>query len=101
MLRVEELEATLPSMTQWRATVRRSVDWAALEADLGTALPSDYRSLADAYPVLVIDDFLTVSVPTPGAEVRWASASRGTKSFRICTRWATPRATFPSRSREA
>ncbi|WP_406400093.1 SMI1/KNR4 family protein [Streptomyces sp. NBC_00879] len=77
MLRVEELEATLPSMTQWRATVHRSVDWAALAADLGTALPSDYRSLADAYPVLVIDDFLTVSVPTPGAEVRWASASRG------------------------
>jgi hypothetical protein len=41
MLRVEEREAALPSMTQWRAPARRSVDWAALEADLGTALPSD------------------------------------------------------------
>ncbi|MEV5177386.1 SMI1/KNR4 family protein [Streptomyces flaveolus] len=54
----------------------RSVDWATLEADLGTALPSDFRSLAEAYPVLVIDDFLTVSLPTPGAEAPWASASR-------------------------
>ncbi|WP_256102657.1 SMI1/KNR4 family protein [Streptomyces sp. Ncost-T10-10d] len=54
----------------------RSVDWAALEADLGTALPSDFRSLAEAYPILVIDDFLTVSVPRPGAEASWASESR-------------------------
>ncbi|WP_405478895.1 SMI1/KNR4 family protein [Streptomyces sp. NBC_00009] len=76
MVRVEELEAALPSMTQWRMPGGRSVDWAALEAALGTALPSDYRSLAEAYPVLVIDDFVMVSVPTPGAEVSWASASR-------------------------
>ncbi|GII33850.1 SMI1/KNR4 family protein [Planotetraspora mira] len=76
MLRVEELEATLPSMTQWRAPARRSVDWAALEADLGTALPSDYRSLAEAYPPLVVDDFLFVSVPRPGAEASWASGRR-------------------------
>ncbi|MFJ3992510.1 SMI1/KNR4 family protein [Streptomyces sp. NPDC090032] len=76
MLRIEELEAALPSMTQWRVEAGRSVDWAALEAALGTALPSDYRALAEAYPVLVIDDFVMVSVPTPGAEVAWASASR-------------------------
>ncbi|WP_345041493.1 hypothetical protein [Streptomyces sannanensis] len=55
---------------------RRCVDWAALEADLGTALPSDFRSLAEAYPILVVDDFLTVSVPRPGAEASWASESR-------------------------
>ncbi|MFE4538585.1 SMI1/KNR4 family protein [Streptomyces scopuliridis] len=76
MLRVEELEAALPSMTQWRVTAGRSVDWGALEADLGTALPSDFRSLAEAYPVLVIDDFLMLSVPTPGGEASWASESR-------------------------
>nr|WTA69451.1 hypothetical protein OHB51_09995 [Micromonospora sp. NBC_00855] len=76
MLRVEELEAVLPSMTRWRVPEGRSVDWAALEAELGTALPSDFRALAEAYPVLVIDDFLMVSVPTPGAEALWASASR-------------------------
>lgn len=52
------------------------MDWAALEAGLGTALPSDFRSLAEAYPVLLIDDFLMVSVPRPGAEASWASESR-------------------------
>ncbi|MET8572926.1 SMI1/KNR4 family protein [Streptomyces sp. NPDC004783] len=73
MLRVEELEAVLPSMTRWRVPGGRRVDWAALEAVLGTALPSDFRSLAEAYPVLVIDDFLSVSVPRPGGEALWAS----------------------------
>ncbi|MGW4824685.1 hypothetical protein ACWEP4_38625 [Streptomyces sp. NPDC004227] len=76
MLRLEELEAVLPSMTRWRVPGGRSVDWAALEVDLGTALPSDFRSLAEAYPILVVDDFLSVSVPRPGAEASWASESR-------------------------
>ncbi|MGW3510949.1 hypothetical protein [Streptomyces sp. NPDC000994] len=76
MLRLEELEAVLPSMTPWRVPGGRSVDWAALEADLGTALPSDFRSLAEAYPILVVDDFLSVSVLRPGAEASWASESR-------------------------
>ncbi|MFI2642011.1 SMI1/KNR4 family protein [Streptomyces sp. NPDC018610] len=76
MLRLEKLEAALPAMTRWRVPGGRGVDWAALEAVLGTALPSDFRSLAEAYPVLVIDDFLTVAVPRPGAEASWASASR-------------------------
>ncbi|WP_317445001.1 hypothetical protein [Streptomyces collinus] len=51
------------------------MDWAALKAGLGTALPSDFRSLAEAYPMFVIDDFLMVSLPTPGAEASWASQS--------------------------
>ncbi|MFG2886298.1 SMI1/KNR4 family protein [Streptomyces sp. NPDC048297] len=76
MLRIEELEAALPAMTPWRVPGGRGVDWAALEADLGTALPSDFRALAEAYPVLVVDDFLTVSLPVPGAEASWASESR-------------------------
>ncbi|MFG2555610.1 hypothetical protein ACGFWF_37555 [Streptomyces sp. NPDC048581] len=64
-------------MTRWRVPGGRSVDWAALVADLGTALPSDFRSLAEAYPILVVDDFLSVSVPRPGAEASWASEARG------------------------
>ncbi|MFE7708524.1 SMI1/KNR4 family protein [Streptomyces sp. NPDC057486] len=76
MLRIEELEAALPAMTPWRVPGGRSVDWAALEAVLGTALPSDFRALAEAYPVLVIDDFLSVSVPRPGREASWASGAR-------------------------
>ncbi|MEW2259199.1 SMI1/KNR4 family protein [Streptomyces sp. NPDC047869] len=76
MLRIEALEAALPAMTRCRVPGGRAVDWAALEAALGTALPSDFRSLAEAYPVLVVDDFLMVSLPRPGGEVAWASASR-------------------------
>ncbi|MFD7289242.1 hypothetical protein [Streptomyces sp. NPDC059863] len=76
MLRIAELEAALPSMARWRAASRRGVDWAVLESGLGTGLPADYRSLAEAYPTLVIDDFLMVSLPRPGAEASWASGSR-------------------------
>ncbi|MFF9602454.1 SMI1/KNR4 family protein [Streptomyces sp. NPDC014684] len=76
MLRIEELEAALPAMTRWRVPGGRGVDWAALEAALGKPLPSDFRSLAEAYPVLVVDDFLMVSLPRPGGEVSWASAAR-------------------------
>jgi hypothetical protein len=53
LLRVEDLEAALPSMTLWRVTGGRSVDRAALEADLRTPLPADFRSLAEVYPVLI------------------------------------------------
>ncbi|MFF1486266.1 SMI1/KNR4 family protein [Streptomyces sp. NPDC058319] len=73
MLRLEELEAALPAMTRWRVSGRREVDWAALEAALGVALPSDFRSFSEAYPALVIDDFLMVSLPVPGEEALWAS----------------------------
>jgi hypothetical protein len=76
MLRIEELEAALLAMTRWRVPGGRSVDWAALEAVLGTALPSDFRSLAEAYPILVVDDFLSVSLPRPGTEASWASQAR-------------------------
>jgi hypothetical protein len=76
MLNVEELEAALPSMTQWRVPGGRGVGWVALHTDLGTALPSDFRSLAEAYPTLVIDDFLSVSVPRPGVEASWAAEAR-------------------------
>lgn len=76
MVAVEELEAAVPSMTRWRVPGGRSADWAGLEAGLWAALHSDFRSLTEAYPVLVIDDFLMVSLPTPGAEAPWASASR-------------------------
>ncbi|MFF9167280.1 MULTISPECIES: hypothetical protein [unclassified Streptomyces] len=73
---LERLEEALPAMKRWRVPGGRAVDWAVLEAALGTALPSDFRALAEAYPVLVVDDFLSVSVPTPGAERAWASGRR-------------------------
>ncbi|MFG2658054.1 hypothetical protein [Streptomyces sp. NPDC048425] len=47
-LSIEELEAALPSVTQWRVAAGRSVGWTAFEVGPGTALPSDYRSLVVA-----------------------------------------------------
>ncbi|MCQ4209815.1 SMI1/KNR4 family protein [Streptomyces longispororuber] len=73
---LERLEGALPGMTRWRLPGGRGVDWGALEAGLGTPLPSDFRSLAEAYPVLSIGDFLTVSLPRPGGEESWAAEGK-------------------------
>lgn len=35
-----------------------TVQWGRLESELGVALPSDYKALANAYPTLNFDDFL-------------------------------------------
>lgn len=77
------------------------MDWALLEATLGTALPSDFRALAEAYPVLVIDDFLTVSSPAPGAEASWASASREDEILQDLYEMGDTEGYVPSPSREA
>lgn len=56
-------------LEQWRALLgdvgvpAPEVDWPAVEASLGTALPTDFRVLADNYPTLCIDDFLHVVHP--------------------------------------
>ncbi|WP_415954012.1 SMI1/KNR4 family protein [Streptomyces sp. KLOTTS4A1] len=74
--RLEQLERALPSMRRWRVPEGRDVDWPALEAKLGAQLPSDFRVLSETYPVLVIDDFLMLSVPAPGTEELWATEAR-------------------------
>ncbi|GAB2868979.1 hypothetical protein GCM10027074_40790 [Streptomyces deserti] len=68
MLTPQDLERSLPGLLQWKAPEGRSIDWSVIRAELGTDLPSDYRSLAESYPTLVIDDFLAISIPAPGAE---------------------------------
>lgn len=72
MLSVAELEAVIPAMRPWRVGPR-PIDWATLEGQLGTSLPSDYRALAEAYPTLQFQDFLRVPLPNPGAESVFAS----------------------------
>lgn len=76
MLSMQELEATLPSMTQWRSQSPRAVDWRQIERELGTRLPTDYQALGEAYPTLVIDDFLVIGLPKPGAESTFVDGSR-------------------------
>lgn len=41
------------------------MDWKVVEADLGTALPADYKALADHYPGVLVDSFLAVFHPVP------------------------------------
>ncbi|MET9628993.1 hypothetical protein ABZX92_16155 [Lentzea sp. NPDC006480] len=63
-------------LDQWRAVLGEvavpapAVDWAAVEAGLGTALPTDYRVLADNYPTLCIDSFLHVFHPAADWSLR-------------------------------
>lgn len=42
------------------------VDWAEVRSRLGTALPADYRVLADNYPGLYLDGFMSVVHPVGG-----------------------------------
>ncbi|MGW6449921.1 hypothetical protein [Lentzea sp. NPDC055074] len=56
-------------LERWRAVLGEvpggpaSIDWRAVEAELGTALPTDYRVYADNYPALCVEGFLHVSHP--------------------------------------
>lgn len=73
---VGELEAVLPGLVRWRVPGGRRVDWDALAAALGAGLPADFRALAEAYPGLVLGEFLTVSLPRPGGEAGWGAEGR-------------------------
>jgi hypothetical protein len=44
------------------------VDWADVEGQLGTSLPSDYKALVEAYGAATFDDFVTVFVPDHSLE---------------------------------
>ncbi|MFS8101710.1 SMI1/KNR4 family protein [Lentzea alba] len=64
----------MPVLDSWKAVLGEAgepapeVDWAAVESDLGTALPTDYRVLVDNYRVLNIGDFLSVFRPVGGED---------------------------------
>jgi hypothetical protein len=66
------LEQAVPGLPQLRRTAPAGIDWAQAEESLGTALPSDYKLLAETYPSLLFDDFLGVGFPPPGREKAWA-----------------------------
>jgi hypothetical protein len=69
------LERTVPGLVELRRQKPAVFDWRAVEESLGTALPSDFKSLAEWYPAFDLDDFLRVIVPWPGEEGGWAKAS--------------------------
>ncbi|MGH4028133.1 SMI1/KNR4 family protein [Actinomycetota bacterium Odt1-20B] len=81
MLIIEELERTVPALTQWRSAGERGVNWSVIEGELGASLPPDYRALADHYPTLLIDDFMVVTLPTPKRELDFVSGVRETSEI--------------------
>ncbi|MEV5998996.1 hypothetical protein AB0M25_06830 [Streptomyces griseomycini] len=51
------------AVTGWDTTRMRTVDWAAVEGRLGTALPSDYKRLVEIFGPGSFDGYLDLDVP--------------------------------------
>jgi hypothetical protein len=73
---VGALERAVPGLAGHRRPAPAVIDWALLEDGLGTALPADYRRLAEWYPTFALDDFLLVGLPEPGEEHHWLRGVR-------------------------
>lgn len=63
---IERLRSELPGLSA--AVGGRLIDWRAVEAGIGFALPSDYKQLSASFPTFSIDEFILVSTPRPGGE---------------------------------
>ncbi|MGW8355470.1 SMI1/KNR4 family protein [Streptomyces wedmorensis] len=70
------LERAVPGLTDLRRPVRAVIDWDGFEQGLGTGLPSDFKHLAEWYPVFDIGGFLVIRLPEPGEEGRTLKATR-------------------------
>ncbi|MFE9632433.1 hypothetical protein [Streptomyces sp. NPDC006463] len=51
------------AVTGWDTTRARTVDWAAVEARIGTALPGDYKQLAELFGYGAFDGYLRLHIP--------------------------------------
>ncbi|WP_205325333.1 hypothetical protein [Glycomyces sp. YM15] len=76
MSAIKRLESAIPAMVQFRAAEPRGVRWEVLHEELGVELPSDFRALAEAYPALVLENFLYLELPEPGKESLFVAAHR-------------------------
>ncbi|MFJ3903536.1 SMI1/KNR4 family protein [Streptomyces sp. NPDC090025] len=83
------LERAVPGLTELRRPTRAVIDWAGFEDGLGTRLPSDFKCLAEWYPIFDIGGFLLVRLPEPGAEDRILQGTRDTLSV-LATAWLEP-----------
>ncbi|WP_316745414.1 hypothetical protein [Streptomyces sp. MK7] len=72
---IAALEGAVPGLVELRRQEPGVFDWSAVEEGLATALPSDFKSLAEWYPAFELDDFLGVFVPWPGEEGEWVTAT--------------------------
>jgi hypothetical protein len=59
----------LSIVTGWEPIPKPRVDWPAIEADLGTRLPSDYKEIVDLFGAGSFDEYFELAVPGgPGAD---------------------------------
>ncbi|GGW43031.1 SMI1/KNR4 family protein [Streptomyces xantholiticus] len=65
---IAALEHAAPGLPDFRRPESAAIDWAVVEGGLGTALPCDYKYLAEWYPPFAVGDFLLVPLPEPGKE---------------------------------
>ncbi|MFE5804503.1 hypothetical protein [Streptomyces sp. NPDC056491] len=65
---IAALERAVPGLVELRRRDRAAFDWPAVEEELKTALPSDFKALAEWYPAFELDDFLVLTTPLPGEE---------------------------------
>ena len=59
-------------------------DWSPVEAQLGVALPGDYKTFVDAYGAGMVDDHLTVCAP--GAAQEWVDLVQHNDYAHVCVR---------------
>ncbi|MFJ3927603.1 hypothetical protein [Streptomyces sp. NPDC090022] len=75
------LEQAVPGLVHHRRPAPAAYDWAAAEDVLGTALPTDFKTLAAWYPAVELDAFLTIASPDPGEEGAWARCQREERAW--------------------
>ncbi|MEU3050653.1 hypothetical protein ABZ705_29805 [Streptomyces sp. NPDC006984] len=73
---LQDLESALPALLKFRRSKPRGIDWAFIERELGAPLPEDFKELSDFYTGLILDDFLSVHAPDPGAESEFISVAQ-------------------------
>ncbi|MFE0450982.1 SMI1/KNR4 family protein [Streptomyces sp. NPDC058914] len=65
---IAALERAVPGLADHRRSEPAVLDWAVIEDGLGTALPADYKRLAEWYPTFALGDSLLVALPEPREE---------------------------------
>ncbi|MFC8721388.1 hypothetical protein [Kitasatospora sp. NPDC057198] len=80
----------LCAITGWKPREHPTVDWQAAEAELGTALPQEYREVVDAFGPGSFDGYLDLLTPN-GKGLDLVNWSRNTPADRF-----DPQPTFPA-----
>ncbi|MGY0058859.1 SMI1/KNR4 family protein [Streptomyces sp. LZ34] len=84
---IAALERAVPGLAAHRRPEPVVPDWAVLEDGLGTALPADYKRLAEWYPTLLLGDFLLVPSPEQGREQYLLAGIRETLTEDLVDWW--------------